>query len=101
MLRVGGAKMTIGQKFCAILALTLAAIIVPRFAAAQTMHDLNVCKSAWTGGNSDAAIRACSVFINTRRSVGGRVPLPARALLATLGFRGLAYARKGEYERAI
>src|SRR5581483_7207370 len=66
---------------------------------AQTMNDFNTCKSSTA--TPDQSIRACNVFIRTRRSVGGKAPLPSKALAAIYGIRALHYLRMGNKDQAL
>jgi tetratricopeptide (TPR) repeat protein len=65
---------------------------------AQTMGDLKMCQNMQA--DPDQIIRACTPFIATRRAVGGR-PAPANALSSVAALRGMAHARKYEYELAL
>jgi tetratricopeptide (TPR) repeat protein len=65
----------------------------------QTMQQIRTCQGKGTN-DIELMIRACSVFIDTRRAVGGG-PLPKNALGGFLEGRGSAYTNKGDYDRAI
>ena len=52
-------------------------------------------------GEADDVIRACNTFIQSGRDIGGRKSLTAVRLALMLTFRGMAYGRKGEDDRAI
>lgn len=69
-----------------------------RPAAAQTMQQLQACKSDTVA--PDVKIRACSVFIETGRAVGGR-PLPRNALWAATSLRAVGYLKKNDLDHAL
>jgi tetratricopeptide (TPR) repeat protein len=66
--------------------------------SAQTISDLKTCQNA--SGDPDQQIRACNIFLQTRRAVGGR-PAPMNGLSAIASLRGGARMKKGEIDRAI
>jgi tetratricopeptide (TPR) repeat protein len=65
--------------------------------SAQTMQQLKICQNSQ---EPDQRIRACNVFIETRRTVDGR-PLPKAALWGILALRGIAYLKKLDLEHAL
>lgn len=93
--------MKISTRFAQIsfgLALLSCSFLLPDTAVAQTNQDLKVCRDI----KADPAeiVRSCSVFLSTRRTVDGR-SAPANALANVAALRGFAYARLGQYNRAI
>jgi len=66
--------------------------------SAQTMANLKTCQNV--SGDPDQQIRACSVFLQTRRAVGGR-PAPLNALSAIASLRAGARMRKQQIDLAI
>lgn len=66
----------------------------------QTLSDLKTCQD-FANANPDNGIRACSIFIRTHRSVGGRAALPIEALRSMYGLRAIFYLRKGDQEQAF
>ena len=68
-------------------------------AAAQTMDDLKMCQNL--KADYEAVVEACSVFIDTRRRVGGRQSLPNDGLAVMFSLRGYARAHQGKDELAM
>jgi len=79
-------------------ALALAALILlsldARLAGVRA-DDLADCQE----GSGDTAIRGCSRIIKSRRLYGK--PISEKGLTVAYGNRGLAYFKKGQYDRAI
>lgn len=89
-------KKLIGTISLGAAAMLIAAAMQP--ASAQTMSDLKTCQNF--KGDPDDQIRACSIFIRTRRAVGGRA-IPTAALTAVLALRAYAHQRKGDNDLAL
>lgn len=82
--------------FCAVACLS-ASLLVER-SHAQTNSELKICQN--TTADPNDVIRACGVFIRTRRAVNGS-RAPAAAMSSIFFLRGYAYARKGDTESAL
>ena len=97
-----GAKSIKYRFLCVAIFVAAPAFSTP--SAAQTVAQLQVCMSLARDPGAytpDAIIKACSVFIETRRSIGGRAPIPKNALWGVFGLRGLAYMMKSDYDAAL
>lgn len=91
--------MKISRRFSQLaFGLALLKCLAPDAATAQTNQDLKMCRDI--KADPAAIIQSCGAFLSTRRTVDGR-PAPATALAAIAAFRGFAYVRTGEQNRAL
>lgn len=67
---------------------------------AQTASDFKACTNKDDKVGPVDQIRACSVFLRTRRAISGK-PAPMDALSAIAYFRASAYIKRGEIDLAI
>lgn len=91
-----GIRISIRKLFC--VAILIVSGGFSQSSVAQTMQNLRTCQS--NSVDLDAKIRACSVFIETRRAVGGR-PIPLKGLVGVTELRGIGYLKKSDLPHAL
>ena len=92
-----GIRISVRELLCVVIFLIVSGGFT-QSSVAQTMQNLRTCQS--DSVDLDAKIRACSVFIETRRAVGGR-PIPLKGLVGVTELRGGAYFKKHDLPHAL